>query len=91
VPISTPPIRPTPGLSDAQRWALELAETHGWGVAVETTDGERVSLCHGRPAYGLVLFLSAPPATPVPPALPTPPATPTPCALVALLPLPPLT
>ena len=48
---------PAPALTDPQRWALQLAEAHGWGVQVEAA-GARITLRHGRPGYGLVLYAS---------------------------------
>jgi hypothetical protein len=46
----------TPTLTTVQRWALELAEQHGWGVQVEAP-GARVVLRQGHPARALVLYL----------------------------------
>ena len=47
----------TPTLTNPQRWALQLAEAHGWGVQVEAA-GARITLRHGRPGYGLVLYVN---------------------------------
>lgn len=45
-----------PALSDVQRWALQLAEAHGWGVQVEAK-GQTTTLRHGQPGRALVLYL----------------------------------
>ena len=79
-------------LSDLAARALSLADSERWGVAVQADDGTRAVLMIGKPGRTLVLYLS-PEARDADDdrARPAPPATPTPCALVALLPLPPLT
>ena len=84
-------------LSDLAQRALALADAEKWGVAVQADDGTRAVISVGRPGYTLVFYLSDDArqadadADADRPARPAPPATPTPCALVALLPLPPLT
>ena len=79
-------------LSDLAQRALALADAERWNVAVQATDGQRAILRVGKPGKNLVLYLSPEAAAADDDrARPAPPATPTPCALVALLPLPPLT
>jgi len=48
----------TPTLTTTQRWALSLAEAHGWGVQMQAVDGTRVTLRHEQPARALVLYLN---------------------------------
>ena len=48
----------TPTLTDVQRWALEIAEVHRWGVFVQAGDGSTLQLLHGYPRRALVLYLS---------------------------------
>jgi hypothetical protein len=49
---------PTPTLTDVQRWALEIAEAHRWGVFVQAHDGTQLHLLNGYPRRALVLYLS---------------------------------
>lgn len=67
-----------PQLTEAQRWALQLAEAEAWHVEVEARDGSRVTLRPRPRRPRLVLYLGGleAPADPPPPPGPAAPRRP---------------